>query len=301
MSEIIKIQTVHDFNQMLGVEDIHPLVSVINFSVNPPRHLFRCLQSVYGIYIREDEPQNVVYGTSKYDFLDGTLIAISPGQIGGAEDIGRPVQRLGWALLFDPELLRGTSLDTKMHEYTFFSYEVNEALHMKDSERAIIAGCMENILREAKEPQDEYSRDILVSYIEVLLNYCMRFYARQFNTRKVESKDILMRFERLLNDYFDRGEQLQHGIPKVQDCAKELALSPNYFSDLVKRETGVTPREHIQRFLINRTKKMLTENRQMNVSEIAYELGFEYVQHLSRLFKKATGMTPTEYVAALKL
>lgn len=300
MSEIKKISTVHDFNELLGVEDRHPLVSVINFSAYPPRPLFRALLGVYGIYIREDEPQNVVYGTSSYDFLGGTLIAIAPGQIGGAEDTGNPVQRKGWAILFDAELLRGTSLAQKIQQYTFFSYEVSEALHMQDSERETIVECLKHIRKELSGPQDEYSRTILVAYIEVLLNYCMRFYGRQFATRKAESKDILARFERMLNDYFDKGNQLRHGLPNVQECADRLALSPNYFSDLIKRETGETPHDHIQRFVIERAKKALTDGGK-TVSEVAYDLGFNYTHHLSRLFKKATGMSPTEYLSALKL
>lgn len=299
MSEIVKINTVHDFNAMLGVEDLHPLLSVIDFSAGPPAHLFRCLTSVYGIYIREDEPQNVVYGTSKYDFLGGTLIAIAPGQISGADYTGTEVQRQGWAILFDPELLRGTSLERKIHQYTFFSYEVREALHMTDGERETIVGCLKKIREELRTPQDEYSRTILVAYIELLLNYCMRFYGRQFATRKVGNKDILERFEQMLNDYFNKQEQVEQGIPSVQTCADRMALSPNYFSDLIKRETGETPREHIRRFLIDRTKKELAEGSK-SISEIAYGLGFNYTNHLSRLFKQATGISPTEYVNALK-
>lgn len=300
MSGIKKISTVHDFNELLGVEDRHPLISVIDFSAYPPRHLFRALLGVYGIYIREDEPQNVVYGTSRYDFLGGTLIAIAPGQISGAVDIGVPVQRKGWALLFDPELLRGTSLSQKIQRYSFFSYEVSEALHMQDTERETIIACMKQLREELSAPQDEYSRTILVAYIEVLLNYCMRFYGRQFTTRKVERKDILARFERMLSDYFDSGEQIEHGLPNVQECAERLTLSPNYFSDLIKRETGERPHEHIQRFLIERVKKELAEGSK-SIGEIAYGLGFNYTHHLSRLFKKLTGMSPTEYVAALRL
>ena len=300
MNDVVKITSVHDFNALLGVEDRHPLISVIDFSAYPPRHLFRALLGVYGIYIREDEPQNVVYGTSRYDFLGGTLIAIAPGQISGAVDIGVPVQRRGWALLFDPELLRGTSLAQKIHQYSFFSYEVNEALHMQDVERETIVDCMKRIREELSCRQDEYSRTILVAYIEVLLNYCMRFYGRQFATRKLESKDILVRFDRMLSDYFNRGEQLEHGLPNVQECAERLALSPNYFSDLVKRETGERPHEHIQRFLIERVKTALATG-DKSVSEIAYGLGFNYTHHLSRLFKKFTGMTPTEYIKVLKL
>lgn len=300
MNNIIKISTVHDFNALLGVEDRHPLVSVIDFSAYPPRPLFRALLGVYGIYIREDEPQNVVYGTSKYDFLGGTLIAIAPGQISGAEDIGRPVQRKGWAILFDAELLHGTSLAQKIRQYTFFSYEVNEALHMQDSERETIVECLKHIRKELSGPQDEYNRTILVAYIEVLLNYCMRFYGRQFATRKTASKDILVRFERLLTEYFDNGEQTRHGLPNVQECAERLSLSPNYFGDLVKRETGETPHEHIQRFLIERVKKSLAEG-EKTISEIAYDMGFNYTHHLSRMFKNATGMSPKEYLSALKL
>lgn len=152
MSDIIKISTVHDFNERLGVEDRHPLVSVIDFSAYPPRHLFRALLGVYGIYIREDKPQNVVYGTSKYDFLGGTLIAIAPGQISGAEDVGSPIQRKGWAILFDSELLRGTQLAQKIDKYTFFSYEVCEALHMQDSERETIVECLKHIRSELSAP-----------------------------------------------------------------------------------------------------------------------------------------------------
>lgn len=300
MGEIKKISTVHDFNALLGVEDRHPLISVIDFSAYPPRPLFRALLGVYGIYIREDEPQNVVYGTSKYDFLGGTLIAIAPGQISGAEDIGRPVQRKGWAILFDAELLHGTSLAQKIRQYTFFSYEVNEALHMQDSERETIVECLKHIRKELSGPQDEYNRTILVAYIEVLLNYCMRFYGRQFATRKTASKDILVRFERLLTEYFDNGEQTRHGLPNVQECAERLSLSPNYFGDLVKRETGETPHEHIQRFLIERVKKSLAEGGK-TISEIAYDMGFNYTHHLSRMFKNATGMSPKEYLSALKL
>lgn len=299
MSNVVKVSNVHDFNALLGVEDQHPLISVIDFSANPPKPLFRALLGVYGIYIREDEPQNVVYGTSKYDFLGGTLIAIAPGQIGGAEDVGYPVQRKGWAILFDAELLRGTSLAQKIQSYTFFSYEVNEALHMQDSERETIVECLKNIQKELSNPNDEYSRTIIVAYIELLLNYCMRFYGRQFVTRKAESKDILARFERMLTSYFDRGEQIQHGFPNVQECAERLSLSPNYFGDLIKRETGEPPLEHIQRFLIERAKKALAEGG--TVSGVAYSLGFNYAHHFSRMFRRMTGLSPSEYVAALRL
>ena len=171
---------------------------------------------------------------------------------------------------------------------------------MQDTERETIIACMKQIREELSAPQDEYSRTILAAYIEVLLNYCMRFYGRQFATRKLQSKDILARFERMLSYYFDSGEQIGHGLPNVLECAERLALSPNYFSDLIKRETGERPHEHIQRFLIERVKKELAEGNK-NVSEIAYELGFNYTYHLSRLFKKVTGMSPTEYVAVLKL
>lgn len=300
MNDVIKISTVHDFNERLSVEDRHPLVSVIDFSAYPPRPLFRALHGVYGIFIREDEPQNVIYGTSKYDFLGGTLIAVAPGQIGGAEDTGHPVQRKGWALLFHPDLLRGTALGTRMKEYTFFSYEISEALHMQTAERETIVTCLKSIQAELDHSTDQYSQPIIVAYIEVLLNHCMRFYGRQFTTRQTENRDLLMRFDRFLADYFSSGEQYKNGIPGVQEVAGRLALSANYFSDLVKRETGEPPSEHIRHFLIERAKELLTD-RNKTVSEVAYELGFNYAHHLSRLFKNTTGMSPKEYVAALKL
>ena len=300
MSDIIKISAVHDFNALLGVEDQHPLVSVIDFSAYPPRSLFRALHGVYGIFLREDEPDNIVYGCSQYGLDKGTLIAIAPGQVGGSEDTGYPVQRKGWALLFHPDLLRGTTLGTKMKKYTFFSYEVNEALHVQADERATIVSCLRAIQTELDSPADAYSQSIIVAYIEVLLNHCMRFYGRQFAAQKAENRDLLMRFDRLLTDYYSSGEQYKHGIPGVQKIAEQLAMSANYFSDLVKRATGETPSEHIRRFLVDRSKELLADQNK-TVSEVAYELGFNYPHHLSRLFKNSTGMSPTEYVAALKL
>lgn len=297
---IKKISTVHDFNALLGVEDRHPLISVIDFSTYPPRPLFRALHGVYGIFLREDKPDNIIYGCGKYALDKGTLIAIAPGQVGGSEDTGYPVQRKGWALLFHPDLLRGTTLGIKMKEYTFFSYEVNEALHMQAAERETIVACLQSIKTELDYPTDEYSQSIIVAYIEVLLNQCMRFYGRQFTMDKVRNKDLLIRFNRLLIDYFSSGKQYEHGIPSVQDIAEKMTMSANYFSDFVKRTTGNTPSEHIRRFLIERAKELLID-KNMTVSEVAYELGFNYVHHLSRMFKKTTGMSPKEYVAALNL
>ena len=255
---------------------------------------------MYGIFLREDEPDNIVYGCSKYEVDKGTLIAIAPGQVGGAEDTGYPVQRKEWALLFHPDLLRGTTLGTKMKEYTFFSYEVNEALHMQAAERETIVSCLQSIRSELDYPADRYSQSIIVDYIEVLLNHCMRFYGRQFTMDKVGNKALLMRFDQLLTDYFSSGKQYEHGIPSVQVISEKLAMSANYFGDFVKRATGNTPSEHIRRFVIGRAKELLTDKNK-TVSEVAYELGFNYAHHLSRLFKKETGMSPKEYVAALKL
>lgn len=300
MNNIIKISTVHDFNTLLSVEDQHPYVTVIDFSTYPPRPLFRALHGVYGIFLREDKPDNIIYGCGKYALDKGTLIAIAPGQVGGSEDTGYPVQRKGWALLFHPDLLRGTTLGIKMKEYTFFSYEVNEALHMQAAERETIVACLQSIKRELDYPTDEYSQSIIVAYIEALLNQCMRFYGRQFTMDKVRNKDLLIRFNRLLIDYFSSGKQYEHGIPSVQDIAEKMTMSANYFSDFVKRTTGNTPSEHIRRFLIERAKELLID-KNMTVSEVAYELGFNYVHHLSRMFKKTTGMSPKEYVAALNL
>lgn len=196
--------------------------------------------------------------------------------------------------MFHPDLLRRTSLGREMKNYTFFSYEVNEALHLSEQERGIVIDCLKKIDNELQHAVDRHSKTLIAMNIELLLDYCVRFYERQFITCSEVNNDILVRFENLLNDYFESDKPQTIGLPSVRWCADALHLSANYFGDLIKRETGRSAQEHIQQKLIDIAKVRIFDTGK-SVSEIAYGLGFKYPQHFTRLFKKATGSTPNEY------
>ena len=215
----------------------------------------------------------------------------------GAEDDGMQFQPDGYLLMFHPDLLRGTSLGRNIAGYTFFSYEVNEALHLSEQERQVVMDCLQNIQSELKHAIDKHSRTLIVSNIELLLNYSVRFYERQFTTRSDVNKDALSGFERLLNDYFRDDAPQRDGVPSVRWCAEQLHLSANYFGDLVKKETGKSAQEYIQLKVIDIAKERMFDTTK-SISEIAYSLGFRYPQHFTRLFKKVVGCSPNEYRTA---
>ena len=236
----------------------------------------------------------MTYGCGKYDYKKGTVICVAPGQIGGKEDNGEQVMLTGWALLFHPDILQGTALEKTIKNYTFFDYRINEALHMSEEEHDILVSLMHQMRDELSKKHDEQQNAIIVGYIELMLNFCQRFYNRQFLTRKLENSDILMRFNSLLQDYYEKGIQFTLGLPTVQYCANELCMSSNYFGDLIKKTTGDTASNHIRQYIIQRAKNELISG--ATASQVAYNLGFDYPQHLSRLFKKCCGCSPTEYV-----
>lgn len=276
MSKILKIRNVGDYSQWVGHTDTHPLVSVIDYAeVSPVRH---CLNnySVYGIFFHDEANIDLAYGCGKYDYKEGTVICVAPGQIGGKEDNGELVKLTGWALLFHPDLLQGTALEKHIREYSFFDYRVNEALHMTDEEHDILVSLMRQIKDELQKKHDALQDAILVGYIELMLNFCQRFYNRQFITRKLVTS----------------------GMPTVQYCADKLCMSANYFGDLIKKMTGDTASNYIRQDLIQRVKNELASG--ANISQVAYELGFEYPQHLSRMFKKFCGYTPTDYLRQIQ-
>lgn len=293
MSKILKIKNTGDYSRYLGQTDRHPLVSVIDFSeVSPIRHSLNNY-SVYGMFIHEHLPVELTYGCGKYDYTSGTLICVAPGQIGGKEDNGEKIDLDGWALLFHPDILHGTPLEKTIKEYSFFDYRINEALHMTHEEHDIFVSLMRQMKNELQNMRDNFQDRIIVEYISLLLNYCMRFYNRQFVTRKLENTDILMKFDNLLRKYFDEELQFSHGLPSVQYCADKLCMSPNYFGDLIKKATGETASSHIHQYIIQQAQNKLAAG--ATISQAAYDLGFEYPQHLSRLFKNITGITPKEY------
>lgn len=298
MSNIMKIKNVSDYSNWLGHTDSHPLVSVINYEeVSPIRHSLNNY-SVYGIFFHGEAEIDLAYGCGKYDYKKGTVICVAPGQIGGKEDNGEQVMLTGWALLFHPDLLHNTPLEKTIRNYSFFDYRINEALHMTDEEHSIFVALMQQIQDELRKKHDELQDSIIVSYITLVLNFCQRFYNRQFLTRKLENTDILMKFDSLLRDYYEKEEQLTLGLPTVQYFADKLCMSPNYFGDLIRKTTGDTASNHIRQYVIQCAKNKLANG--TNVTQIAYELGFEYPQHLSRMFKKQTGITPSEYCESLR-
>ncbi|WP_316813698.1 helix-turn-helix transcriptional regulator [Pedobacter heparinus] len=236
----------------------------------------------------------MVYGCQHYDYDEGTLVFIAPGQVYGVNSNGKLMKPTGYALVFHPDLIKGTNLAKTIKDYSFFSYEVNEALHLSKKERKTIVDCLEKISTEIEMNMDQHSKTLIVSNIELFLNYCMRYYDRQFITRSNVNKDVLVRFENLLNDYFRSDKAQILGLPSVAWCAEQLYLSPNYFGDLIKKETGHTAQDYIQTKLIDEAKDRIFDPSK-SINDIAGELGFKYQQHFTRLFKQKTGMTPNEY------
>lgn len=294
MEKILKIDTVHQYNEYLGVDTQHPLVSVINFNEIPQIINFRMHMGVYAVFFKNIKCGDMVYGCRPYDYEDGTLVFISPGQVYGIDSKGVPMKPSGYALVFHPDLIKGTSMDKHIQEYSFFSYDVNEALHLSKKEMKNIVESLQKIADETSQNIDKHSKTLIVSNLELFLNYCMRYYDRQFITRSNENKDILVRFENLLNDYFQSGKAEQLGLPNVAWCAAEMHLSPNYFGDLIKKETGSSALDYIQNRLIDEAKSLIHDATQ-SFNIISAQLGFKYQQHFTRLFKQRTGMTPNEY------
>lgn len=298
MSTILKVKSVNDYSRYLGCAEQHPLVSVIDYAeVSPIRHSLNNY-SVFALFLRDDADVALDYGCGKYDYNQGTLLCIAPGQVGGKEDNGEWVAITGWALLFHPDLLHGFPLERHIRDYSFFDYRVNEALHMTDGEHDLLVSLMRQIRDELGKKPDEIQNAIIVDYIELMLNFCQRFYNRQFVTRKVENSDILVRFNNLLRDYFEEKQQFAHGLPTVQYCADKLCMSPNYFGDVIRKTTGDTASNHIRHYVIRLAKNALAAGK--TVSQVSDSLGFEYSQHFSRMFKKQEGITPSEYIVKMR-
>jgi len=293
MDEILKLETITQYNSMRGVETLHPLVSVVDMSKATPTQSLRIHFGFYCVFLKEVNCGDLKYGCNYYDYQEGTLVFVAPGQIVGVNS-KEVVQPKGWALLFHPDLIRGTSLGHNMKDYSFFSYEVYEALHLSEKERQIVMDCLNKIDYELKQSIDKHSKTLIANNIELLLNYCMRFYDRQFITRGNVNKDILVKFENLLDHYFQSEIPQTVGLPTVKYFADQLHLSPNYFGDLIKKETGKSAQEHLQLRLMDLAKERMFDTSK-TISEIAYELGFKHPQHFSRMFKNETGYTPVEY------
>lgn len=297
MNGIIRCETPQDYNDVFGLETLHPLVAVIDYSklrsIDLPEGWS---YGFYGIYLKGAGQCALRYGRNYYDYKEGTLMFTAPNQAITLtkEDRDTPLEPNNRALFFHPDIIRGTSLGKNIKDYTFFSYDVHEALHLAESERQMVIDCFRNIEYELNRGIDKHSKTLIVSNVELFLNYCVRFYDRQFITRQNANIDILSKFELLLNNYFQSDLPKTLGLPSVKYCAEQLNISANYFGDLLKKETGKNAQEHIQLKLIEAAKEKLFQ-KDKTVSEIAYELGFEYPQYFSRIFKKKVGVTPNEY------
>lgn len=294
MEEIIKLDTVSHYNKMRGVETLHPLITVIDLSLAQPMPAQTFHFGLYAIYLKELKCGEIKYGRRNYDFEEGTLVFIAPGQVMSVQPGVKTFEPKGWAILFHPDLIKGTALGKHIQDYSFFSYDANEALHLSEKERQIVLDCFSNIQYEMERAIDKHSKTLITSNIELFLNYCTRFYDRQFITRDNSNKGILERFEKLLKDYFNSEKPQDIGLPSVSYCAETLNLSPNYFGDLIKKETGISAQEFIQSKVIDEAKERIF-NIDKSISQIAYELGFKYPQHFTRLFKQKVGISPMEY------
>lgn len=294
MEEMIKLDAVDQYNKLFGLETLHPLVSVIDLTKATlfPTHL-RINYGVYALFLKDTKCGDIRYGRQIYDYQEGTVVCFAPGQVVTTE-MEKGMKPVARGILFHPDLIRGTSLGKDIKRYSFFSYESSEALHLSEQEKEVLLDCFDKIQMELEHSIDKHSKRLISKNIELLLDYCMRFYERQFTTRSDVNKDVLVKFEQLLDEYF-QGEQIrQEGLPTVKYFADKVCLSPNYFGDLIKKETGKTAQENIQNKIINQAKEWILST-DKTVSQIAYELGFQYSQHFNRIFKKNVGCTPNEF------
>lgn len=295
MEKIEKLSSVTQFNSRRGQETLHPLVSVLDQSKSAKIQANKYFSELYVIFLKDVRCADFQYGRNKYDYQEETLLFIAPHQTFGfdlADDI--LIQPSGWALVFHPDFIRGTTLGRTIKEYGFFSYGVNEALHISTRERQIVLECFTKIKEELERGIDKHSKILIINNIELFLNYCGRFFDRQFITRENINKDILNRFEHLLNEYFESNLPKIDGLPSVAYCAEKMNLSANYFGDLVKKETGKSALEFIQTKMIDIAKEKVFDQSK-SISEIAYEMGYKYPQHFTRIFKQKVGLSPNEF------
>ncbi|MBD1421958.1 helix-turn-helix domain-containing protein [Sphingobacterium chuzhouense] len=298
MNDLIRIDTITEFHRFNGILlPDHPLISVVNYAdLRKEEGRFHYLKSFYSIALKKNVVGKYRYGQQSYDFDEGLMTFFAPQQVLQVQYTKDDVHRSpsGYILLLHPDFLWNTSLAEKMKQYEFFGYEVNEALFLSEKEEKVILEIFRQIQQEYSGNMDDFSKNIIISQIELLLNYSERFYKRQFLTRDQSNHEILTRFEKVLDHYFKSDALVEKGLPTVQYLSDELHISPDYLSSTLKHLTGQNARQHIQNTIIDRAKEKLS-NTPLSVSEIAYELGFEHSQSFSKLFKQKTNQTPLEF------
>lgn len=296
MSDIIYLSSISKVHRLLGIgRPKHPLVMVIpNHCIDIDVAKASYSTDMYMVAMKDGMSGTMKYGRNTYDFEDGVMLFLAPGQVIVPADAVIDKDTQGWTLLFHPDLIRRTSLGKKINQYSFFSYDVNEALHISETEIQTLTELVHKVIRELDQNIDKHTESLISGNIELLLDYCTRFYDRQFYTRSNRNKDTIIAFEGLLRNYFQRDEVLEQGIPSVAYCGKALGVTPNYLSDLLKKETGKTAKEHIHLFIIELAKNKLLGSGD-TISQIAFDLGFDYPAHFTKLFKKTTGYSPSQF------
>ncbi|MFN5224855.1 MAG: helix-turn-helix domain-containing protein [Bacteroidota bacterium] len=298
MKELLHIKSIPELHKLFSLgNSLHPLVSVLDFSkvTDQIQQDSKITTDFYSVMFKNYCRNNIKYGRKSIDFQDGSLICIAPNQIIEIDnEVEERADKMGWGLFFHPDLIRNTSLNEKIKAYGFFNYEVSEALHLSEKEKCILFELIQEIQKELLENIDVHSQQIIVSSIELLLSYCLRFYDRQLITRGQNSRLIISQIENILIQWFSDNKTNEKGLPTVSYLAGKVHLSSSYLSDLLKKETGKSAQELIHFYLIEEAKNLLM-NSEKNINEIAFELGFEYPQYFNKLFKKKTGKTPMEY------
>ena len=295
MKNILKVDSPNDYARFVEAPVLHPLVSIVHYDeLQSFRHSLNNY-GVYGLFIQRQFPDNLSYGMRKMQVSDGSIIAVEPGQIGGLEDNGERISLSGWVLMWSPELLHGSELERQIDRYQFFSYFFDGSLRMEPDEWLFITQLVAQMRQELLSHEDSPSlRNILLSYLRLILEYCNRIYQRQISEEDKGEADLLKRFHNLLQTYFRENRQLMNGLPTVAWCASELAYSPRYFGDIVRKATGGTAIGYIHNYVINQAKSLLMQGH--NISETSRFLGFDYPHHFTRLFKRVTGLTPSEFL-----
>ena len=295
MKNILKVDSPNDYARFVEAPVLHPLVSIVHYDeLRPFRHSLNNY-GVYGLFIQRQFPDNLSYGMRKVQVSDGSIIAVEPGQIGGVEDNGERISLSGWVLMWSPELLHGSELERQIDRYQFFSYFFDSSLRMEPDEWLFITQLVAQMRQELLAHEDSPSlRNILLGYLHLILEYCNRIYQRQISEEDKGEADLLKRFHNLLQTYFRENRQLMNGLPTVAWCASELAYSPRYFGDIVRQTTGGTAIGYIHNYIINQAKSLLMQGH--NISETSRLLGFDYPHHFTRLFKRITGLTPSEFL-----
>lgn len=293
----LRISSISQLHDILGfAKPSHPLISLVDVSQLVIREEEVGTRIIYDLYVitQKDKSCGVEYGRNSFDFDEGVMAFSAPGQVYEPTQAIGAGEITGWMLFFHPDLIMPTHLGSHMDEYSFFNYDVFEALHLSDQEEKIVNEVVQNIKMEYEQRIDNHSRRVIVSNLELLLNYCLRYYERQFNTRTNQSRGITGSFEQELKRYFQDNLHVEQGLPAISYFAEKVHLSQHYFSDLIKKETGRSPKDHINDFVIEKAKGFLVST-QRSVSEIAYDLGFNYPHYFTRLFKNKTGFSPIEY------